>query len=80
MKWFHYFRRGLAVVGILSVELPKAMKDGKLTVQEITDIFLQVCAVCDWDIAINVPPEIVNTVVAIAPSAPTQLPELPPKK
>jgi len=70
MKWFKYVRRGLACVGLLADTLPVALADGKLTIKEMAEIVGGICKICNWDVDIKIPPDVMETVVGITGQAP----------
>lgn len=65
MTWIRYVGRAFQVVGMLSAALPQMVADGKITVDEIVQLFVQLAAICNWDIEIDVPEEVKNSVIGV---------------
>lgn len=65
MSYWTYLRRGLALIGVLAIEGPKAIEDGKLTVKEITDIVKTCYEVLEQPMEFEIPDEIRDTVIGV---------------
>ena len=64
-SFWKYFTKGMAVFGVLAVQVPEAIADGKVTVEEIVDTYAAVCMAGGWSMTISVPDEIKDTVLAV---------------
>jgi len=60
MNWFKYLSRGITVAGLLAVELPKILADGKVTVKEMTDFFVKVAGVFGFPVSLDIPTDMNN--------------------
>lgn len=65
MDWFKYVTRALQVMGLMTATLPEILADGKITVKEITDVFVRMAQICHWDIEIDVPSGVQNQVLGV---------------
>jgi hypothetical protein len=64
-NFFVALARGLKVMGILMAKLPLILMDGKVTLKEMTDLFIEICSAAGWTLDIKLPEEIVNNVVGV---------------
>lgn len=65
MNWFKYVQRAFSVMGIFTAMLPEILADGKVTVQEMTELFVQIAKICHWDIEIDVPSDLQDKVLGV---------------
>ena len=65
MNYFKYLRRGLAVIGLLTTVMPEVLADGKVTVGELSGVFIEICKICNWDVHIDVPDDVRSAVLGI---------------
>jgi len=56
---------GKMVFDIISSYIPKALEDGKLTMDEILEILKQICNTFDFHVEFEVPPQISNTIIGV---------------
>jgi len=68
MFW-KYFSRGISLAKLVLTEVPAALKDGVLTVEEMARIFQEIVRICNWDLNIEVPDEIREVSMAIRDSS-----------
>ena len=68
--WWKYIRRGMAVAAVLLMEVPKAMQDGKVTVQEAVDILVACYQALDQPMHFDVPNEIKDVVIGFTGEVP----------
>uniref|UniRef100_A0A6M3JVC5 Uncharacterized protein n=1 Tax=viral metagenome TaxID=1070528 RepID=A0A6M3JVC5_9ZZZZ len=79
MNWgivIAWLTKGMAVMGILMVDLPAALSDGKLTIQEMANIMAKVALVFGITLEINVPAELMAKAVAVTA---VKVAEIPPE-
>jgi len=65
MKWMKALFMGKLVFDIISQYIPKALEDGKLTMDEILEILKQICTTFDFHIEFKVPPETSKVVIGV---------------
>lgn len=68
MNWatiIAWLTKGMAVMGILMVDLPAALSDGKLTIQELVGIMVKIARVFGIELQIDVPPDLMAKAVAV---------------
>ena len=58
MNWFQLLFTGKAVYDIVVNDLPKAMEDSKLSLEEIVNIIVKIAAVFSYKIEFSIPKEI----------------------
>lgn len=61
--WFKYVQRAFAVMGMLTSTLPQMIADGKITVHEMAILISEMAKICHWDVEIEVPQELRDSVV-----------------
>lgn len=77
MKWMKALFMGKMVFDIISQTIPKALNDGKLTIDEILDILKQVCKTFDIHIEFNIPDHASNLVIDVIEKVDSTIKKLP---
>jgi hypothetical protein len=57
--------KGLAVVGVVTVKMPKILLDEKITVKEMADLTTDICGAIGWKTSITLPQDAKDTPLAI---------------
>jgi len=65
MNWLKAFFKGKAVFNIVVEFIPRACADGKLTIEEITELVTKISNVFDYKIEIQIPNDISNKVINV---------------
>lgn len=65
MDWLKAFFKGKAVLNIVVEYIPKALEDGKLTMDEITTLINKISAIFNYNIEIKVPAELTDKVLDV---------------
>lgn len=63
MNWMVHLQKGMAVIGLLFVEMPRVMADGKLTISELVEIFTAICQICGWSVEYKIPPKVKDVII-----------------
>lgn len=65
MAWYAHLTKAFGVIGLLTVTIPEIMKDGKITVQEIADLTIELSKIAGMNPNITVPEHIKNEVLGV---------------
>jgi len=65
-KFWRYFSRGAAITGIIIGSIPKIMADKAISVQEVSQLTVDICAVAGWKVKFEIPDEIKDVIIGAA--------------
>lgn len=63
MKW-SWVLKGFSVVGIISGKIPAILADGKITIEEMTDLTKSILEVFDVPVQFDIPSELKGGIIA----------------
>ena len=64
-KWFKYISKGIAIINVLAVEIPRVIEDGQISVQEMANIVTAICLAGGWKVNVKVPKDISEALIEV---------------
>lgn len=62
-KYMKYVTRAMSITGILMTQLPAIVADGKISVEEMSQLIVSICQACGWKVELEIPDSLKGAVV-----------------
>lgn len=66
MNWWKLLTSGKKVLDVVAEYIPKALEDGKISMDEVTVLIMRIANIFDYKIELTVPEETKDTIIEVA--------------